>query len=228
MGKSSRIVELVLQGRRWWGAALAVAVTCGLFAATTPPAMASTAVTATLAEATNNEGSGGTVRVLTVTNGSSATVTKISTNGGASEVLPTSSCTSGEVFTCTLTVAPGASTTICIVNGSPFTAESVEVTFAGGSYERIEPKHAPTVPKCPIGSVKSTPGKTAKCVVPQLKGKKLATAETALKRAHCSVGKIKKASSKRVKKGSVVSQSPAAGRSLPGGTAVSLTVSKGG
>ena len=84
------------------------------------------------------------------------------------------------------------------------------------------------MPKCPIGSVSNTSGKTAKCVVPQLKGKKLAVAESALKSAHCAVGRIKKARSTHVKKGSVISQSPAAGRSLPSGTAVSLTVSKGG
>ena len=64
--------------------------------------------------------------------------------------------------------------------------------------------------------------------MPKLKGKKLKTAESALKSAHCAVGKIKKAKSKHVKKGAVISSSPASGRSLASGTRVNLTVSKGG
>jgi eukaryotic-like serine/threonine-protein kinase len=141
-------------------------------------------------------------------------------------VLPTSECEHGEYFHCNIDIAPGTSAAIRIVNGSNFTAESVEVTFATGEKESIEPKSAPAVPKCPIGSVSNTGG-TAKCVVPKLKGKKLAAVETALRSAHCAVGKIKKARSTHVKKGSVISQSPSAGKSLPSGAAVSLTVSRG-
>jgi hypothetical protein len=68
---------------------------------------------------------------------------------------------------------------------------------------------------------------STRCVVPRLKGKKLAAAEKALLRAHCAVGRVKRASSRHVKKGSVVSQSQAAGRSLSGGTKVALVVSRG-
>jgi beta-lactam-binding protein with PASTA domain len=64
--------------------------------------------------------------------------------------------------------------------------------------------------------------------VPKLKGKKLKTAESALKSAHCGVGKVRRATSKHVKKGYVISQSQAAGKSLASGALVSLTVSKGG
>jgi hypothetical protein len=70
-------------------------------------------------------------------------------------------------------------------------------------------------------------GSITKCIVPNLKGKKLATAEKAIVLAHCAVGKVKKARNRHVKKGRVVAQSPAAGKSLPAGTTVSLVVSRG-
>ena len=63
--------------------------------------------------------------------------------------------------------------------------------------------------------------------VADLKGKKLVAAEKAIVQAHCAVGKVKKAKSSHVKKGSVISQSPSAGKSLPNGTKVGIVVSKG-
>ncbi len=66
---------------------------------------------------------------------------------------------------------------------------------------------------------------TVVCKVPNVKGKKLAAAEKAITSAHCKVGKVKKANSKHVNKGSVISESPGAGKSLPSGTKVSLVVS---
>jgi PASTA domain len=75
-------------------------------------------------------------------------------------------------------------------------------------------------------STESSSG-SPKCVVPRLKGKKLAAAEKALLKAHCAVGKVKRANSRRVKTGTVISQSQGAGRSLSKGTKVALVVSKG-
>jgi len=65
------------------------------------------------------------------------------------------------------------------------------------------------------------------CVVPKVKGKKLAAAKSAIKRAHCSVGKVTKAFSARVKKGRVISQKPSPGKKLAAGSKVKLKVSKG-
>ena len=67
----------------------------------------------------------------------------------------------------------------------------------------------------------------ALCVVPKVKGKKLRAAKSAIKRAHCSVGKVTKAFSARVRKGRVISQKPAPGKKLPAGSKVKLKVSKG-
>lgn len=65
------------------------------------------------------------------------------------------------------------------------------------------------------------------CVVPKLKGKKLRAAKRAITKANCSVGKVKRAFSSRVKKGRVMSQKPRPGKKLPPGSRVQLKVSKG-
>jgi len=58
-----------------------------------------------------------------------------------------------------------------------------------------------------------------------VKGKKLAVAKWAIKRAHCAVGKVKRAFSARVKRGRVISQRPVPGKKLRSGA--NLNVSKG-
>ncbi|MEK6274902.1 MAG: PASTA domain-containing protein [Actinomycetota bacterium] len=65
------------------------------------------------------------------------------------------------------------------------------------------------------------------CKVPNVRGKKLAAAKTSIKKARCTVGKVARKASKRVKKGRVISQSPRAGASVPSGAKVNLVVSKG-
>jgi hypothetical protein len=65
------------------------------------------------------------------------------------------------------------------------------------------------------------------CVVPNVAGKTLAAAKTALANAHCAVGTVTQAASTKVPKGDVISQSPAAGKQLAYGSKVSLVVSSG-
>ena len=65
------------------------------------------------------------------------------------------------------------------------------------------------------------------CVVPKVTGKPLTAAKKAITHGACSVGKIRYASSARVKKGSVISQQPKAGKKLAYHAKVSLLVSKG-
>jgi hypothetical protein len=65
-----------------------------------------------------------------------------------------------------------------------------------------------------------------RCTVPRLRGKTLRAATTALKRAGCRIGRVKRARS-RVKKGRVAVQRPAAGRRVARGTRVAVTVSRG-
>jgi uncharacterized delta-60 repeat protein len=65
------------------------------------------------------------------------------------------------------------------------------------------------------------------CVVPKVKGKKLAAAKRRIKAAHCAVGKIKRAYSSKVRKGRVISQRPRPGKKLVARSKVRLKVSKG-
>jgi uncharacterized delta-60 repeat protein len=67
----------------------------------------------------------------------------------------------------------------------------------------------------------------ARCIVPKEKGKALRTAKRALVKAHCKVGKVKKAFSAKVKKGRVIAQSARPGKKLAPDAKVRLTVSKG-
>lgn len=64
------------------------------------------------------------------------------------------------------------------------------------------------------------------CVVPRVKGKKLAVARRAIGRAHCRVGRVRKSRSLRPT-GRVIAQRPRAGKRLPLGTKVNLVVSRG-
>jgi alpha-tubulin suppressor-like RCC1 family protein len=65
------------------------------------------------------------------------------------------------------------------------------------------------------------------CVVPKVTGKALGAAKRALGKAHCGVGKVRRAYSTRVAAGRVLSQSPRHGRRLVFGARVSLVVSRG-
>jgi hypothetical protein len=64
------------------------------------------------------------------------------------------------------------------------------------------------------------------CVVPKVVGLKLAKAKTKIKKAHCRVGKVTRKHSSKKKRGRVIKQSPKAGKHLPAGTKVKLTVGK--
>jgi subtilisin-like proprotein convertase family protein len=64
------------------------------------------------------------------------------------------------------------------------------------------------------------------CVVPKLKGKRLPAARTAIKRAHCSVGKITRVKSSKKSKNRVIAQSPKAGAHRAEGSKIALKVGK--
>jgi hypothetical protein len=70
----------------------------------------------------------------------------------------------------------------------------------------------------------NTPGL---CMVQDVKRQTLPTAKRTIPRANCRIGKIRRAYSKRVKKGRVISQKPKFGAVLPRGAKVNLVVSRG-
>jgi|SRR5271165_7308746 len=203
-----------------------------LLLAVAAPAWASHSATATLAPI----GTGS--YLLTVTNTGSEPITEFFAGEGeepATNIVPSPACHYGNTpavgtITCTIAIAPGASAQMC------YTGKALAEELPGDALI-LQPQTGPVsltmsspVTSCPLPGFKATSGGTggtAKCVVPKLKGKTLASAEKAIVKAHCAVGKIKKARSSHVKKGSVVSQGTGAGKSLPDGTKVSLVVSKG-
>jgi beta-lactam-binding protein with PASTA domain len=64
------------------------------------------------------------------------------------------------------------------------------------------------------------------CIVPRLKGKKLAAAKTALRQHHCGVGKITKVKSPKRNRGRVISQKPKPGKHLRKGAKIALKIGK--
>lgn len=76
-------------------------------------------------------------------------------------------------------------------------------------------------------TVKATFVLLPKCTVPRLRGKLLKGAERALRAHNCAVGKLKRATSRTVRKGHVISQQPKPGRRLRRGTRVNLLISRG-
>lgn len=75
----------------------------------------------------------------------------------------------------------------------------------------------PTPPPTPV---------PAACIVPKVTGKPLSAAKGAIKRHHCSVGKITKVESTNKNRGHVVSQTPKPGKHLRKGANVALKVGK--
>jgi beta-lactam-binding protein with PASTA domain len=65
------------------------------------------------------------------------------------------------------------------------------------------------------------------CVVPRIRGRKLARAKRSLVRAHCAVGRVRAVRSKHVGRGRVISQTHRAGLSLPKNAKVGLLISGG-
>jgi hypothetical protein len=68
---------------------------------------------------------------------------------------------------------------------------------------------------------------TSLCVVPNVEGKTLLAAKRSIARTRCRVGKIRRAYSKIVKRGRVISEKPKSGTRLPRRGKVNLVVSRG-
>ena len=95
----------------------------------------------------------------------------------------------------------------------------------GGAKRKAGAKVYLTVSSGKNGTGKGSTKKS--CKVPAVKGKTLAAAKKALKKANCAVGKVTKKASSTVAKGKVISTKPGAGTKHKAGTKVALTVSSG-
>jgi PASTA domain-containing protein/List-Bact-rpt repeat protein len=95
-------------------------------------------------------------------------------------------------------------------------ATSIKAVFGPAPQPQPPPPPPPSSP----------PPSTVKCQVPAVKGRLLRVARNRIRSAHCSVGKIRWARSKK-QRGRVIAQKPLAGKTLPLGGRVSLVVSRG-
>jgi len=78
-----------------------------------------------------------------------------------------------------------------------------------------------------VGTTTSTTPALPGCTVPNVRGRTLAAARSALAASSCRTGTVKRAYSAKVKAGRVISQKPVAGKALPRGSKVDLVVSRG-
>ncbi len=76
-------------------------------------------------------------------------------------------------------------------------------------------------------SVPRSPTVTARCLVPNVRGQMVKKARGRLARARCSLGRVTRAYSGRVRRGRIIKQSRRPGARLPVGTRVNVVVSRG-
>jgi hypothetical protein len=106
----------------------------------------------------------------------------------------------------------------------------------------VRPMHSQTVPQGQVISQEQAEGTMLPprsrvdfavslgprpCRVPPVRGRKLSVARAAITRRACTVGKVTRVRSRKVRRGKVVSQSPRAGTALPNLGKVNLVVSRG-
>jgi hypothetical protein len=99
---------------------------------------------------------------------------------------------------------------------SGYKCETGKVTFSAS------PRKATPAPSSPPGA-----SPTSNCVVPKVSGKKLKAAKRLVKGGNCSLGRIARRHSGRVKRGRVLAQKPGWGTRLSAGAKVKLVVSSG-
>jgi uncharacterized protein YkwD len=77
------------------------------------------------------------------------------------------------------------------------------------------------------GAAPAPPQQPARCHVPSLFGKTLAAAKGALRRAHCTLGRVRSVRSRHTRRGLVVAQTPRPEATLEADGAVTLVLSSG-
>jgi hypothetical protein len=118
-------------------------------------------------------------------------------------------------------VSGGAGGTYTATITASHTAGSVTVTGTDLSVDPSASAHATLKTKA------SPPPKKKGCVVPKLRGDRLAAAKHALRRAHCALGKVTKKASGKVAKGHVISSRPRSGTHHKRGARIAIVISRG-
>jgi hypothetical protein len=135
--------------------------------------------------------------------------------------------TGGTAVTITGTDLEGASAVSFGSTPATVTADSetsITATAPASAAAGAVPVTVTTIAGTATAAQTFTYEKPVYCVVPNLKGKKLAAAKTALGKAKCKVGSIKKLAGASAKTGKVSKQSPKAGSTLAVGSKVAITL----
>jgi hypothetical protein len=104
-------------------------------------------------------------------------------------------------------------TAVSPASSSPGTVDVSVTTIAGSSPANAADRFEYTAPATP-----------PKCVVPNLRGRKLKAARKRAGRAGCKIGKVRGLEGATAKTGEVVGQKPKAGTAVPAGTKVAVTL----
>lgn len=158
----------------------------------------------------------GTDRAVTATfdSGKTLTVTRAGSGVGTVSSGPAGiNCGSS----CSHVYAHGTSVTLTASasSGSRFAGWTGDCSGTGTCVVTMSAAHSVTATFKPL------------CVVPKLKGKTLKAGKSAIARAHCSVGKVTRAYSTKVKRGRVIAQRPKPGKKLAAGSRIRFELSKG-
>jgi Invasin, domain 3/PASTA domain len=118
-------------------------------------------------------------------------------------------------------VSGGAGSTYTATITSTHSAGTVTMTGTDLSVDPSASAHATLKTKA------SPPPKKKGCVVPKLRGDRLAAAKRALRRARCTLGKVTRKASDKVAKGHVISSRPRPGTHRKRGARIAIVVSRG-
>jgi hypothetical protein len=172
---------------------------------------------AALAAGAADQFSAPTVQISSPANGTVVHAPTVTVSGTATDNVGVSSLTVGGHA---VPVGAGGawSTTVALSSGANTIAAVAHDAAGNTGQAQVAVTYAPTT---------TPPPAKLSCKVPKLKGKTLAAAKKALKKAHCAPGKTSRKRSKTVRKGRVISTKPKAGKKLANGAKVKLTLSKG-
>ena len=109
--------------------------------------------------------------------------------------------------------------------GTPDAAATAILTVSGPSSSTGSTSPGTTT-TASTGSTTPATTHAARCVVPRLAGRTLASATRALKAAGCRLGRVRRVHARTSRRGLVVSQSPAPGRRLSAGAKVNVSVGR--
>ena len=141
----------------------------------------------------------------------------VKVNGGAAPVGPDGH------WSADVPLSEGANQILAVAsNAIGVTSTAIRSVIRPTAPAAVEATNSAAAAATPVAAA----AKPVRCVVPKLRGKKLAAAKRLLRHAHCRLGKVVRKASKRVKPGRVVATRFKAGTRHRAGTRVRVTIAK--